>query len=70
VDSSEINVAVEDMGPGFDPDAVPDPTADENLMIASGRGLTLMRAFMTEVEIVPPGNRIVMRYVVATGLRS
>ncbi|MDP6478570.1 MAG: ATP-binding protein [Phycisphaerales bacterium] len=63
VDASEISVAVEDMGPGFDPDAVPDPTAEENLTIASGRGLTLMRAFMTEVEVVPPGNRIEMRYV-------
>ena len=64
VDSSEIVLSVEDVGPGFDPDAVPDPTADENLTIASGRGLALMRAFMTEVEVMPPGNRIVMRYVV------
>jgi serine/threonine-protein kinase RsbW len=65
VDSSGIMLSVEDVGPGFDPDAVPDPTAAENLTIASGRGLALMRAFMTEVEVMPPGNRIVMRYVVA-----
>ncbi|MDP6890741.1 MAG: ATP-binding protein [Phycisphaerales bacterium] len=67
IDGQGITVSVEDVGPGFDPDAVPDPTAEENLTIASGRGLALMRAFMTEVEIMPPGNRIVMRYVVPSG---
>ncbi len=57
-----VTLTVEDMGPGFDPSSVPDPTADENLTIASGRGLALIRAFMTEVEVAPPGNRIVMRW--------
>jgi serine/threonine-protein kinase RsbW len=67
VDASEIVLSVEDIGSGFDPGAVPDPTAAENLTIASGRGLALMRAFMTEVEVVPPGNRILMRLVVDQG---
>ncbi len=61
-----VRLEVADEGPGFDPDAVPDPTAEENLTIASGRGLSLMRAFMTEVEVVPPGNRIIMIYRGAT----
>jgi len=56
-----IHIVVNDQGPGFEPEAVPDPTADENLTIASGRGLALMRAFMTEVVVTPPGNRISMR---------
>jgi len=64
VDQTGITLSIEDVGPGFDPDAVPDPTRDENLTIASGRGLALMRAFMTEVEVIPPGNRIEMRYVI------
>lgn len=64
IDATGIVLSVEDVGPGFDPDAVPDPTADENLTIASGRGLALIRAFMTDVDVVPPGNRIVMRYVI------
>ena len=58
VDADEVRLSVEDAGLGFDPDFVPDPTAEENLTIASGRGLALMRAFMTSVTIVPPGNRI------------
>ena len=60
IDSSRIWLAVEDEGSGFDPDAVPDPTEDENLEIPSGRGIMLMRAYMTNVEIKAPGNRIEM----------
>ena len=60
IDSSRIWLAVEDEGSGFDPNAVPDPTEDENLEIPSGRGIMLMRAYMTNVEIKAPGNRIEM----------
>jgi len=58
-----VTIDVIDEGSGFDPDAVPDPTESENLEIPSGRGLTLMRAYMTEVQILPPGNRVKMKYV-------
>ncbi len=54
---------VEDEGEGFDPGAVPDPTAEENLEIPSGRGIMLMRAYMAEVEYLDPGNRLRMVYV-------
>jgi serine/threonine-protein kinase RsbW len=54
---------VQDQGEGFDPSAVPDPTLDENLEIPSGRGIMLMRAYMHEVEYLPPGNRIRLRYM-------
>ena len=59
---SELAISVEDEGTGFDPEAVPDPTEDANLEIPSGRGLMLMRAYMTEVNVIPPGNRIEMRF--------
>jgi serine/threonine-protein kinase RsbW len=70
LDTIGICIAVCDEGSGFDPGCVPDPTREENLMIASGRGLALMRAFMTEVHIEPPGNRIVMRYDLQQPLTS
>lgn len=60
VSTHEIRLSVEDEGPGFDPGSVPDPTEDANLEIPSGRGIMLMRAYMTSVEIVAPGNRIDM----------
>ncbi len=55
-----IHVAVEDKGPGFTPSAVPDPTLDENLETPGGRGLVLMRAYMTKIEHNETGNRVEM----------
>ena len=40
---------VRDRGPGFDPSAVPDPLADENVGRGSGRGLLIMRRFADRV---------------------
>jgi serine/threonine-protein kinase RsbW len=60
-DRDECAIAVEDEGAGFDPSAVPDPTAEENLEQPTGRGLVLMRAYMDEVRFNPKGNRVVMR---------
>lgn len=62
-DDMGLEASFEDEGPGYDPVSVPDPTAEENLTVASGRGLALIRAFMTEVKIVAPGNRLVLTYV-------
>ena len=62
IDERSVVIDVEDQGQGFDPHSVPDPTADENLEIPSGRGIVLMRSFMTNVEFQPPGNRVRMRY--------
>ncbi len=62
VDSNEIKVAVEDQGPGFVPDDLPDPTLLENLAKPSGRGVMLMRAYMTEVDFNDSGNRVYLRY--------
>lgn len=61
-DSETIRIVVEDEGEGFDPGAVPDPTQSENLEIPSGRGIVLMRSFMTELAYDPPGNRLRMTF--------
>ncbi len=62
VTPEEITMVVTDRGPGFAPGTVPDPTVEENLMKTSGRGLLLMRAYMTEVSHNEAGNQIRMRY--------
>jgi len=54
VDRFEVHIA--DEGPGFDPSDVPDPTAVENLERPCGRGLMLMRHYMTEVAYQGNGN--------------
>jgi serine/threonine-protein kinase RsbW len=45
-----IDVEVADQGLGFDPEAVPDPVAQENLLKADGRGIFFMRSFMDTVS--------------------
>jgi serine/threonine-protein kinase RsbW len=50
-----LEVSVRDEGAGFDPDAVPDPVAPENLLKACGRGIFFMRSFMDEVSYSFPG---------------
>jgi serine/threonine-protein kinase RsbW len=58
--AEELVVDVEDEGPGFDPEQVPDPTQSENLERPSGRGLLLMRYFMTSVRYSGRGNRVTL----------
>lgn len=55
-----VRIEIEDQGEGFQPEDVPDPTADENLERPCGRGIMLMRAFMTSIEYNDAGNRVVL----------
>ncbi len=51
VEDDGLNIRIQDEGEGFDPEEVPDPTAPENLLKASGRGLLLMRALVDEFVV-------------------
>ncbi len=55
-----VRIEIEDQGAGFRPEEVPDPTSDENIERPNGRGLMLMREFMTRIEFSPKGNRVVL----------
>jgi len=57
-----VTVSIEDSGPGYAPDAVPDPTEPDRLEIPSGRGLMLMRAYMSKIWHNERGNRVTMVY--------
>ena len=58
VDPQQAVICITDEGKGFDPDAVPDPTADENLEKPCGRGIMLMRAYMDDVRYNERGNSV------------
>jgi serine/threonine-protein kinase RsbW len=60
VSSREALAEVQDQGPGFDPEAVPDPTAPENLERPCGRGLLLIRHYTTWVRYHDCGNRVTL----------
>jgi serine/threonine-protein kinase RsbW len=52
---------IADEGTGFDPDLVPDCTQQENLHRPSGRGVMLMRNYMSRVEYrLDGGHRVIM----------
>ena len=50
LESSRFWVKVCDQGEGYDPEKVPDCRSPENLERPGGRGLALIRAYMTSVE--------------------
>lgn len=60
VDDQCTHIEIEDEGVGFDPSAVPDPLADEGLHKCSGRGLLLMRQYMSRVEYQDGGRKLVL----------
>jgi serine/threonine-protein kinase RsbW len=55
-----IRVWVTDEGPGFDPNAVPEPTQPSQLDEARGRGLYLIRKLVDSVQFNEQGNSICM----------
>ena len=63
VNHERIDIRIIDEGDGFALEDVPDPLAPENLERACGRGLLLMRHYMTEVTFHAPGNRLTMSKV-------
>ena len=60
IDEASVRVEIEDEGPGFIPAEVPDPTAEENLDRPCGRGIMLMKSFMSRVEFNARGNRVIL----------
>ncbi|MGH9562186.1 MAG: ATP-binding protein [Terracidiphilus sp.] len=55
-------IIVADHGHGFDPNKIPDPLAEENLLRTSGRGIFLIRSLMDEVHFrqLNPGTELTM----------
>jgi len=51
---------IRDEGPGFDVEKVRNPTEDDAIALASGRGILLMRSFMDETDYNDKGNEVSM----------
>jgi len=60
VSDNHVRIEIEDEGKGFDVGDVPDPTDEENLDKPGGRGIMLMRSFMSLIEYNETGNRLTM----------
>jgi anti-sigma regulatory factor (Ser/Thr protein kinase) len=57
---SSATFVIRDQGRGFDRGAVADPTDPANIMLASGRGILLMRAYCDAVSWNDSGNEITL----------
>ena len=55
-----IWIEISDQGMGFNPELVPDCTDDAHIDAPNGRGILLMRNYMTRVEYNQTGNIVVM----------
>lgn len=62
IEDSKLIVKVKDEGKGFDPSKLPNPTEPENLLKDSGRGVFLMKVYMSEVKynITPSGMETIL----------
>ena len=56
----KIEIKIKDQGDGFDHQALPDPTTEENLNKLSGRGVFLVKKLMNEVEFSDGGSSVKM----------
>jgi DNA-binding NarL/FixJ family response regulator len=60
VGSDRVEFSIADEGPGFDVDALPDPTREDRVHIPSGRGIMMMRTLMDEVRFNAQGNQVTL----------
>ena len=59
---SNIEIRFKDEGEGFVPEEVPDPTAPENILKDSGRGIHIMKSFLQELKynFTPNGTETIL----------
>ena len=60
-----ITFTIQDQGPGFDFQNLPDPTAPENLGKPGGRGMVLMKHLADEVKFKDEGRLVELRFYVS-----
>jgi serine/threonine-protein kinase RsbW len=53
-------VRIEDEGKGFSPASVPDPDAQESLLLEHGRGILLMKSLLDEIHYYAGGSKVLL----------
>ena len=61
-DNRTMSINVRDEGDGFDPEEVPNPLKDENLLNEGGRGIYLMKQYADKVQFADSGREIIMTF--------
>lgn len=60
IDGEHFDIMISDEGIGFNPEDVPDPREECNLDRPCGRGVFIIRHFMTTVEYLERGTTVAM----------
>ena len=61
-DQQIMRISVEDEGSGFDPEELPNPLKDENLLNEGGRGVYLIKQYADNVEFKKEGTKVTITY--------
>jgi serine/threonine-protein kinase RsbW len=58
----DLKICIADEGKGFDPEKVPDPLKEENILRGTGRGIFLIRSLMDELHFrqLHPGTELTL----------
>ncbi len=63
--NEKLRIIIQDEGPGFDYDHIPDPTAPENIENIHGRGVFLMNHLSDEVNFLDNGAGVELIFNIA-----
>jgi serine/threonine-protein kinase RsbW len=72
IQNDEMLIMVHDEGGGFNPETLPNPLAEENLLKPSGRGVFLMKQFASDVKytFAPSGTTLNIRVKIRNAKES
>lgn len=57
-----LTITVEDEGEGFNPDEIPDPLKEENLLKEGGRGVYLIEQYADDLQFSKGGRKATIRF--------
>lgn len=59
-DNNKLEVQVSDQGNGFNPNSIPNPVENENLLKSGGRGVYLMKHYTKSISYNDKGNKVIL----------
>lgn len=66
-DQQILKISVEDEGEGFNPEEIPDPLKDENLLNEGGRGIYLIKQYADDIQFSKSGSKVTITFHLENG---
>jgi serine/threonine-protein kinase RsbW len=57
-----LQISIEDEGEGFNPDEIPDPLKDKNLLNEGGRGIYLIKQYADDIQFSKNGTKVTITF--------